>query len=118
MPAPANVEAYIATLPPQATEMFDELRKTLHAAAPGATETISYAIPALKQNGRILLYFSGWKEHLSIYPLPPGDADFTAAITPYIAGKGTLKFPLSRPLPHELITRIAAAHAARLAARR
>jgi uncharacterized protein YdhG (YjbR/CyaY superfamily) len=75
-------------------------------AAPGAEETISYKIPAFTLDGEALVYFAGWKHHVSLYPVPKGDAAFRRRIDPYRAGKGTLKFPLKQPLPLDLIASV------------
>ena len=62
----------------------------------------------LKVDGRYLVYFAGWKHHISVYPLPEGDAALDEEMAPYVAGKGTLKFLLSEPIPYDLIERVAA----------
>jgi uncharacterized protein YdhG (YjbR/CyaY superfamily) len=76
------------------------------AAAPKAEETISYDIPTFKMNGKYLIYFADWKQHISIYPIPAGDAAFRKEIEPYVSGRGTLKFPLDKPIPFKLITQM------------
>ena len=108
MPTPfTTVDEYAASLPDSVRAEFDKVRRTVTKAAPKATEEISYGIAALKQNGKVVVYFSGWKQHISLYPIPDGDADFLAAIEPYRAGKGTLKFPLKAtdPVPpdHKIV---------------
>ena len=67
-------------------------------------EAISYEIPTIKRHGHNVVHFAAWAKHFSIYPIPEADPDFTAAITPYVAGKGTLRFNYADPLPVELIT--------------
>ena len=57
-------------------------------------------------NGKYLIYFAGWKNHISVYPVPTGSDEFNRKIAPYIAGKGTLKFPLDKPIPYKLITQM------------
>jgi len=76
---------------------------------PEAKEVISYQIPAFKLNGKYPIYFGGWKNNVSLYPVPAGDNAFKKAIAPYVAGKGTIKFPLGKPVPHDLIREIAQA---------
>lgn len=71
-------------------------------------------MPTIEINGKAVVYFAGWKKHLSVYPVPSGDAAFEAAIAPYRVGKGSLNFPLRDPIPYDLIGDIAA----RLAAQR
>ncbi len=74
---------------------------------PEGEETISYQIPTVKLHGKYVVYFSGWKNHISVYPLPSGDEAFERDIAPYKSGKGTAKFPLSKPIPYDLIERMA-----------
>ena len=76
---------------------------------PGTEERISYGIPTFSLDGRYVVYFSGWKRHVSVYPIPDTSADraLERELKPYMAGKGTLKFALDKPLPIELIQRVA-----------
>jgi uncharacterized protein YdhG (YjbR/CyaY superfamily) len=83
--------------------VLQQVRQTIRAAAPDAEETISYHIPAFTMNGKSLVHFAGWKQHISIYPVPSGDAAFQRRIAAYRAGKGTLQFPLQRPIPFDVI---------------
>src|SRR5687767_14501096 len=101
-----SINEYIATFPPATRRVLKELRALIRANAPGAMEKISYAIPACNLNGRNLLYFAGWKEHVSLYPVTAGLAKaLRKEIKPYRTGKGTLQFPLDEPLPTDLIRR-------------
>ncbi len=110
----ASIDAYIASFPPETGSILRRLRETIRAAAPEATEAISYNIPTFRQAGTYLVYFAGWKKHVSIYPIPKGDPSFEAAIAPYREEKGTLRFPLSAPIPYDLVTRIVEASLAGL----
>ena len=101
-----SVDEYIASFPVDVQAVLQDVRRTIHAAVPGAGEKISYQIPTITLDGKSLLYFSGWKEHISLYPIPPVDDALAADIEPYRAGKGTLKFPLKDPIPYDLITRL------------
>ncbi|WP_238151669.1 iron chaperone [Kribbella sindirgiensis] len=92
--------------------MLDQVRRTIHAAVPDAAEKISYQMPTITLDGTPLLHFSAWKTHIAIYPIPPTDQPLTAALTPYRSGKGTLKFPLDKPIRYDLITRVARAFVA------
>ena len=74
--------------------------------APEATETISYAIPTFDLNGRHLAFFAGYEKHIGFYPLPSGLEAFEEELKPYKRGKGSVRFPLGRPLPTDLIRRI------------
>ena len=98
---------YIAAFPPAAQAVLHDLRNTFSAATPGAGETISYQMPTLMLRDKPVLHFAGWKSHVSVYPIPVGDGEFERQVAPYRSSKGTLKFPLSMPLPLELIRRAA-----------
>jgi uncharacterized protein YdhG (YjbR/CyaY superfamily) len=76
-------------------------------AAPASIETISYRIPATTVGGATVLYFAGWKQHISLYPAPVGDdADVERQLRPFRSGQSTLKFPLAQPSPLDLIERV------------
>jgi uncharacterized protein YdhG (YjbR/CyaY superfamily) len=102
----ASVDDYLCGLPDDARTILEELRRRLRAIAPGTGETISYQMPTITLNGRYLVYFAGWKHHVSLYPVPDGDPDFERDIAPYRSGKSTVKFPYSSPMPYELIERM------------
>ncbi|MEU0546023.1 DUF1801 domain-containing protein [Nocardia sp. NPDC005978] len=104
----STVQEYIAQFPPEVREVLDKVRETVHAAVPGGVDAISYQIPAVKLDGKVVVFYAGWAKHVSVYPVPEGDAAFEAAIAPYRAGKGTLKFVLGKPIPYDLIGRVAA----------
>ncbi len=101
-----SIDEYIASFPKDVQKILEELRGTIKAAAPEAKETISYQIPTFTLNGKYLIYFAGWKNHISIYPIPTGSDAFNKEISQYVEGKGTLKFPIDKPLPLKLITKI------------
>jgi uncharacterized protein YdhG (YjbR/CyaY superfamily) len=113
-----SVNEYVAALPPHVRTALERVRATIRKAVPAAEETISYQIAAFKMGDRVALYLAGWKEHVSLYPV---GAELLAAfgdeIAPYVAGKGTLRFPLSERLPLGLIARIAKFRAAEAAAK-
>ncbi|MGW2663620.1 iron chaperone [Nocardia tengchongensis] len=117
MAEPGTVDEYLAGQPAPARAALEQVRATIHAAVPEASETISYQIPAIQVNGKAVMYFAGWKNFLSVYPVPSGDDGFQQAIAPYLAGKGTLKFPLRDPIPYDLIGDIAVRLAAQRASR-
>lgn len=112
----ATVEEYIGSFPGEVQDVLREVRSTIHGAVPEAGERISYGIAAVTLDGRDLVYFAGWKKHISVYPVPTEDAGLAQELTPYLAAKGTLKFPLGKPVPYPLIGRVAAALAAQRAA--
>jgi uncharacterized protein YdhG (YjbR/CyaY superfamily) len=98
-----TVEAYLASFPDEVRSILQQVRSTIQTAVPGAVETISYDIPTFKLDGKSVVYFAGWKHHVSVYPIPEADEDLERAFAPYRAAKGTLKFPLDRPIPYDLI---------------
>ena len=101
-----SIDEYIGNFPADVQKILLELRETIKAAAPEAGETISYGIPTFTLDGKYLIYFAGWKNHISIYPIPTGSDAFNKQISKYVEGKGTLKFPFDKPLPLKLITKI------------
>lgn len=105
-----TINDYIASFPAEVQLVLEDLRARAHAAAPGAEETISYGIPTLRLDGRILVHFAGWKDHVSIYPVPEGDEQLTRELAAHQTGRGTLRFPLDQPLPDDLIDRVLAQH--------
>jgi uncharacterized protein YdhG (YjbR/CyaY superfamily) len=103
--SPANIDEYIAAAPPAARPILREIRRVIHAAAPGAEELISYRMPAFKQHG-ILVYFAAFKRHIGLYPPVSGDTRLKRTLKTYAGPKGNLKFPLNRAIPYALIRRI------------
>jgi uncharacterized protein YdhG (YjbR/CyaY superfamily) len=101
-----SIDEYISTFPEETQRILEELRETIKAAAPETGEKISYGIPTFILNNTYLIYFAGWKNHVSIYPIPTGSETFNKQVSKYVEGKGTLKFPLDKPLPLKLITKI------------
>jgi uncharacterized protein YdhG (YjbR/CyaY superfamily) len=114
-----SVDKYIS-MQPAATQMaLERVRGAIGRTVREAEECISYQIPAFKLDGRILLYFAGWKEHYSVYPASDAMmAAFPGELERYRVSKGTLRFPLSEPVPVKLIGRIAKFRAEELATRK
>jgi uncharacterized protein YdhG (YjbR/CyaY superfamily) len=104
--SPATIDEYIAGFPDHVQEILQKIRAAIREAAPDAEETISYKIPTFNLNGRYLIYFAAYKKHIGMYPVPTGNAAFRVEIAPFQAGKGTLQFPLDRPIPYGLITKV------------
>ena len=103
--SPATIDEYKAGFPPEIQEILEAIRDVVRRAAPEAEETISYRIPAFRQNG-VLVYFAAFTHHIGLYPPVKGDAKLEQAVAPYAGDKGNLRFPLSRPIPFDLIERI------------
>jgi len=103
-----SVDDYIAVQPVAAQIILERVRGAIRKAVPGAEETISYQMPAYKLPGGPVLYFAGWKKHYSLYPASTElVAAFKEDLAPYEVKKGTIRFPLSEPVPVKLIERIA-----------
>ena len=103
---PRNVDEYIEGFPSEVQAILRRVREAVREAAPQAQEVISYRMPALKQNG-ILVYFAAFKGHIGLYPPVAGNARLKKEIAPYAGSKGNLRFPYDKPIPYELISRIA-----------
>jgi uncharacterized protein YdhG (YjbR/CyaY superfamily) len=102
----STIDEYIAGFPAETQGVLAELRALIQAAAPGATESISYVIPTFDLNGRHLVHFAGYTKHIGFYPIPSGIDAFQEDLKPYKQGKGSVQFPLDQPLPTDLIRRI------------
>ena len=100
-----NVDAYIAAFPPNVAGPLEQLRTIIRNTAPGAEETISYAIPSYKLNG-MLVHFAGYVRHIGFYPGAAGIANFIDELAKFKTSKGAVQFPLDRPIPYDLIRRM------------
>ncbi len=111
-----SVDEYIASQPAAVQDVLNVVRATIRKALPKAEEVISYKMPSYKLGGRAVLYCAGWKQHYSLYPV---SASLVAAIgedaASYTVDKGTIRFPLSKPVPVKLIARIAKLRAGEVA---
>jgi uncharacterized protein YdhG (YjbR/CyaY superfamily) len=103
--APRDIDEYIAGYPDHVQKILQKIRLTIRKAAPNAEEAISYQIPAFKLNGN-LVFFAAYKNHIGLYPAPRGDEEFKQELAAYEGGKGTVRFPLDKPIPFDLIRRI------------
>ena len=104
----ATIDQYIASFPEDVQVILEEVRRRIRNVAPEAGETISYQIPTMTLSGRHLVYFAAWKHHISVYPVPAVDESFERQLAPYRAGRGTVRFPLNKPIPYGLIERLTA----------
>lgn len=100
-----TIDEYILQFSPEVRNKLSKLRKVIKEAAPEAEEKISYRMPAFAQNG-ILVYFAAFKDHIGFFPTSSGVAKFKDELSGYKGGKGSVQFPLDKPLPFELISRI------------
>ncbi len=104
--SPASIDAYILGFPKDVQKILQQVRLTVRKYAPNAQETISYAIPAFRYKGRIIIYFAGYKNHIGLYAMPVGHAAFAKELSGYKQGRGSVQFPLDTPMPLDLISRI------------
>ncbi len=103
--APQNIDEYITGFPSDVQKILEKIRRTIRKAAPDAEEAISYQIPAFKLKGN-LIFFAAYKRHIGLYPAPRGSEEFKEELAGYEGGKGTVQFPLDKPIPYDLISRI------------
>ena len=103
--APKNINGYIAGFPIKTQAILQKLRLTIRKAEPEAQEVISYQMPAFKYRG-ILVYFAAYKNHIGFYPTPTGIAAFKKELSAYQTSKGTVRFPIDKALPLDLISKI------------
>jgi uncharacterized protein YdhG (YjbR/CyaY superfamily) len=102
---PKNIDEYIAGFPKDIQEILEKIRMTIRKAAPDAQETISYQIPTFTLKG-YLVHFAAFKKHIGFYPTSSGIEKFKQELSVYKTSRGTVQFPLDRPIPYELIRRI------------
>lgn len=102
---PENIDAYIAGFPDEVQKSLELVRKTVKQTAPVAEETIKYNMPAFTL-GKNLVYFAAFKNHIGFYPAPTDDPDYKNDLAGYKTGKGSVQFPLDKPMPLDLIVKI------------
>ena len=101
-----TVDKYISTFPSHTQLLLHLIRSAIKRKVPEAVESIAYGMPAYKTNGRPLVYFAGYKNHIGFYALPSGQAEFAAELSIYKQGKGSVQFPLDKEIPYNLIERM------------
>ena len=102
---PSRIDEYIAAFPTDVQAVLEQVRDTIRKAAPAATEKISYGIPTFALHGN-LVHFAAWRTHIGFYPGAAGIAKFKKELTGYASAKGSVQFPLAKPMPLALITKI------------
>jgi uncharacterized protein YdhG (YjbR/CyaY superfamily) len=105
MPAPTNIDKYIAGFPAEIRERLEQMRHTILSTAPAAEEVISYGIPAFRWNG-LLVWFAGFKNHIGFYPRVSAMIRFEKELSKYKTAKGSVQFPHSAPLPMALVVKM------------
>ncbi|MDD1708275.1 MAG: DUF1801 domain-containing protein [Methanoregulaceae archaeon] len=103
---PKTIDEYIRTFPPDVQEILEKLRKLINEIAPEAGEAIAYGIPTFTLDGENLVHFAGFEHHIGFYPTPSGIEAFREELSPYKHAKGSVQFPLDKPLPYDLVRRI------------
>ena len=102
--APRNIDEYIAGFPNDVQEILEKIRMTIKKAAPDAEETIKYQMPTFTLKGN-LVHFAAFKKHIGFYPVPTGIEEFKNELSVYEGGKGSVRFPLDKPIPFDLISK-------------
>jgi uncharacterized protein YdhG (YjbR/CyaY superfamily) len=100
-----TIDEYMAGFPEETRVILEKLRATIAKSAPDAEETINYGIPTFTLNGN-LVHFAAFKNHIGFYPTPSGIEEFKKELSVYEGAKGSVKFPLEKPLPYDLISKI------------
>jgi len=101
-----TMDEYIKTFPKDVQSILEKMRQTIREAAPEAVETISYQMPTFKLNGKNLVHFAAWKNHIGFYPTSSGTEAFKKELSRYKAAKGSVQFPIEKPIPYDLVKKI------------
>jgi len=101
-----TIDDYIKTFPTDVQSILEKMRQTIRKAAPEAVEAVSYQIPTFKLNGKNLVHFAAFKSHIGFYPIPSGIEAFRRELSPYKQGKGSVQFPVDKPIPYDLVEKI------------
>jgi uncharacterized protein YdhG (YjbR/CyaY superfamily) len=102
---PKTIDEYIAGFPHDVQQILGKIRKTIKTAAPEAEEAIKYQMPTFTLRGN-LVHFAAFKKHIGLYPTPTATEKFRQELSVYEGGKGSVRFPLDKPIPYSLISRI------------
>jgi uncharacterized protein YdhG (YjbR/CyaY superfamily) len=101
-----TIDEYIKTFPEDVQKLLEKIRETIRKAAPEAVETISYQMPTFNLEGKYLIYFAAWKNHIGFYPIPAGDKAFQKELSPYKGAKSSVRFPIDKPIPYDLVKKL------------
>ncbi|MCZ7381790.1 MAG: DUF1801 domain-containing protein [Candidatus Methanoperedens sp.] len=101
-----TMDEYIKTFPKDVQSILEKMRQTIRKAAPEAVEVISYQMPTFKLNGKNLVHFAAFKNHIGFYPIPSGIEAFKKELSSYKQGKGSVQFPMDKPIPYDLVKKI------------
>jgi uncharacterized protein YdhG (YjbR/CyaY superfamily) len=101
-----TIDEYIKIFPQDVQRSLERMRQTIQAAAPEAVEAISYQVPIFRLDGKNLVHFAGYKNHIGFYPVPSGIRAFKKELSQYKQGKGSVQFPLDKPVPYDLVKKI------------
>jgi uncharacterized protein YdhG (YjbR/CyaY superfamily) len=101
-----TVDNYIESFPESVQILLAQVRATIKENAPDAAESIAYQMPAYRTNGKPLVYFAAFKNHIGFYATPTGHSEFAKELSKYKQGKGSVQFPFDKPVPFDLIGRI------------
>ena len=101
-----EVDEYITGFPPEVQQIMHEIRRIITDAAPDAVEGMAYGMPGYKTHSKPLVYFAGYKKHIGFYATQTGHSAFAEELAQYKQGKGSVQFPLDKPIPYDLISRM------------
>ena len=102
----STIDEYIETFQNDVQSILEKMRQTIKKAAPEAVEAISYQMPTFKLNGKNLVHFAAFKNHIGFYPIPSGIEAFKKELSLYKQGKGSVQFPIDKPIPYDLVEKI------------
>ncbi len=100
------MDEYISAFPKEVQTTLEKIRRVIRESAPKAEEAISYQMPTFKLDGKNLVYFAAWKNHIGFYPTPSGTEAFKKELSLYKGAKGSVQFPMDKPIPYDLVKRI------------
>jgi uncharacterized protein YdhG (YjbR/CyaY superfamily) len=103
---PKDIDEYISGFPVEIQKVLEQIRATVRKSVPEAEEVVSYDMPTFRVKNGYLVHFAAFKKHIGLYPAPTGNEAFEKEFAGYKTGKGSIQFPLDKPMPIELIAKI------------